>query len=313
MLLGAPTGRGGFGRPRVARVMGVGRVARAVGGGLAFLRMLVGVGVVAVAEQQIEGPVRVAGDTDGFGPADPDRVVVAVVGQRVGEPVHQGQEDGDVAGVGAGDQHPVPVAGLGGPHVPVGGGFPGPGLVAGLVDMQQRGVQHLLEPSPRHQLQMTGQQPVDLTGAHRVQVRGGLGDPPGLPRMHLPGGDPGPGPGQPVPQVHRVPDQPPCAADRGLEHHRQFRRAGFGDQRAADRAHRDHPLDPHRRSPLFRPCHPRARHHRQRSARRPRRRRSAASGSRPSSQHRGCRRPAGRGRRASPTQPPTDPRTCIRF
>ncbi len=95
-----------------------------------------------------------------------------------------------------------------------------------------------VEPGPGDPVRIRGDLDVHL--AHRSadgQVSGGVGDLAADPRLHLPGLDPGPQTGQPVPQVQRGRDQPVGGVGGDPEHRaelgggelRHLRRAGTAE------------------------------------------------------------------------------------
>ena len=226
-----PTGRSGL--------LGARQPARLGSGG----RRLVG-----VAGQQVPQPRLVGDDPDRLGPADRDRVLITVVGQTLRDPVHQRQERCRVARLDPGHQGAQPVPGLGGPHIPLRRRPRRPLLVGLLIDLQQRGVEELLEPTPGEQLDLTGHDRVDRCRCDRGQLTGPVGDLAGLPRQHLTGLDPFPQLRQPVPDVQGVPDQQAGRGHTRLLRQRQRRRARLRHQRSAERAHPHQPVHQHRRT-----------------------------------------------------------------
>ena len=236
--VGLPARRGQVGRPRIGRVREV-RGDLLIGGGWV-------VGVVRVAGQQVPQPRLVGDDPDRLGPADRNRILITILGQTLRDPVHQRQERGRITGVDPGDQGAQSVAGLGGPHIPL-RRRPGRALLVGLlINLQQGGIEELLEPAPGQQLDLPGHDPVHDPRRHHRQLRGAVGDLAGLPRPHLTGLDPFPQLRQPMPDRQRVADQQPGRDHTRLLRQRQRRRTGLRHQRGAERTHPDEPLHQHR-------------------------------------------------------------------
>ncbi len=92
------------------------------------------IGLVGVSGQQVPQPGLVRDDPEGFGPADPDRVLVTLFSQTLCDEVDQRFEGGNITGLRAGDQGPQPVRAAVGADIPLCRGSLGPGLVGGLVD-----------------------------------------------------------------------------------------------------------------------------------------------------------------------------------
>ncbi|HYI57322.1 MAG TPA: hypothetical protein VEX66_04080, partial [Microlunatus sp.] len=64
------------------------------------------VGLVGVPGQQVPQPCLVGDDAEGFGAADPDRVLITLLSQTPCDQVDQRFEGGHIPGLGAGDQGP---------------------------------------------------------------------------------------------------------------------------------------------------------------------------------------------------------------
>ncbi|GAA3612806.1 hypothetical protein GCM10022236_13230 [Microlunatus ginsengisoli] len=118
------------------------------------------------------------------------------------------------------------------------------------VHVEHRRIEDPIEACRRDELELVADKPIHFGRCYRAQVSRAGRHLPGLPGVHLAGGDPGPQPGQAVSQVQGVRDQTTRGSDGQLLKHAELGRTGLGDPRSAGSAWLDEAL-------VFRPSPPR--------------------------------------------------------